>query len=243
MIRFFRGHRSCSAELDRRQLGARTLPSNVYGVLHQAGVCHDARIGASAASRDPGRCGRSRERRNLIRCSSPKRNPSPVVRETGLFYLPLRALSARAARDTLAVGVQGRRPVSDDVSGCTGHPFVPHEVAERISSAASVPVYGFLDQYLGRWIVGGSSIASRRMATRRPGLFCGSWKGESPPSSFPRSVKQQGHVSTGARCSGGGISEQRLLPEAKSSSGNRHHGRGTRGKSHSSPPLFWSRPG
>jgi signal transduction histidine kinase len=38
----------------------------------------------------------------------------------------------------------------------TGHPFVPHEVVERVSGAASVPVYGFLDQYLGRGIVGGS---------------------------------------------------------------------------------------
>jgi signal transduction histidine kinase len=38
----------------------------------------------------------------------------------------------------------------------TGQPFIPHEVVERVSSAASVPVYGFLDQYLGRGIMGGS---------------------------------------------------------------------------------------
>ena len=37
-----------------------------------------------------------------------------------------------------------------------GQAFVPHEVAERVSEAASVPVYGFLDQFLGRGIVGGS---------------------------------------------------------------------------------------
>ena len=36
-----------------------------------------------------------------------------------------------------------------------GEAFVPHEVAERISAAANAPVYGFLDQYLGRGIVGG----------------------------------------------------------------------------------------
>ena len=36
-----------------------------------------------------------------------------------------------------------------------GTPFVPHEAAERIAAASSVPVYGFLDQYLGRGIVGG----------------------------------------------------------------------------------------
>ena len=36
-----------------------------------------------------------------------------------------------------------------------GNTFVPHEVVERVSAAANAPVYGFLDQYLGRGIVGG----------------------------------------------------------------------------------------
>jgi len=36
-----------------------------------------------------------------------------------------------------------------------GETFVTHEVATRVSDAASVPVYGFVDQYLGRGIVGG----------------------------------------------------------------------------------------
>ncbi len=36
-----------------------------------------------------------------------------------------------------------------------GEPFVPHDVVERVSAAANAPVYGFLDQYLGRGIVGG----------------------------------------------------------------------------------------
>ena len=38
----------------------------------------------------------------------------------------------------------------------SGQPFVPHDVVERVSRAANVPVYGFLDQYIGRGIVGGS---------------------------------------------------------------------------------------
>ena len=37
-----------------------------------------------------------------------------------------------------------------------GQAFVPHDVVERVSKAASVPVYGFLDQYVGRGIVGGN---------------------------------------------------------------------------------------
>ena len=36
-----------------------------------------------------------------------------------------------------------------------GESFVPHEVVSRISETANVPVYGFVDQYLGRGIVGG----------------------------------------------------------------------------------------
>ena len=36
-----------------------------------------------------------------------------------------------------------------------GEPFVPHDVAERVAAAANAPVYGFVDQFLGRGIVGG----------------------------------------------------------------------------------------
>jgi signal transduction histidine kinase len=36
-----------------------------------------------------------------------------------------------------------------------GETFVPHEVVERVSAAANAPTYGFLDQYVGRGIVGG----------------------------------------------------------------------------------------
>jgi hypothetical protein len=36
-----------------------------------------------------------------------------------------------------------------------GETFVPHEVVERVSAAASAPTYGFLDQYIGHGIVGG----------------------------------------------------------------------------------------
>jgi PAS domain S-box-containing protein len=36
-----------------------------------------------------------------------------------------------------------------------GQVFVPHEAAERVAAAANAPVYAFIDQYLGRGIVGG----------------------------------------------------------------------------------------
>jgi hypothetical protein len=37
-----------------------------------------------------------------------------------------------------------------------GDSFVPYEVVERVSAAANAPTYGFLDQYVGRGIVGGN---------------------------------------------------------------------------------------
>jgi len=61
-----------------------------------------------------------------------------------------------------------------------GQPFVPHQVAERISDAASVPIYGFVDQYVGRGVVGGyvysldrhgliaANLALAVLAGRRP---------------------------------------------------------------------------
>ena len=42
----------------------------------------------------------------------------------------------------------------------SGEPFVPHNVLPLLSEAATAPVYGFLDQYLGRGIVGGSLYSS-----------------------------------------------------------------------------------
>ena len=46
-----------------------------------------------------------------------------------------------------------------------GAPFVPHDVVRRISTAARVPVYGFIDQYVGRGIVGGSLYSLAEQGT------------------------------------------------------------------------------
>jgi ABC-type uncharacterized transport system substrate-binding protein len=41
-----------------------------------------------------------------------------------------------------------------------GEPYVPHDVVPLVSAAANAPVYGFLDQFIGRGIVGGSLYSS-----------------------------------------------------------------------------------
>ncbi len=63
----------------------------------------------------------------------------------------------------------------------TGHPFVPHEVVERVSSAASVPVYSFLDQYLGRGIVGGSLYSLTAHGAETAKLVLRLLAGAAPP--------------------------------------------------------------
>ena len=53
-----------------------------------------------------------------------------------------------------------------------GESFVPQEVVERVSSASSVPVYGFTDQFLGRGIVGGQPVQLRCARQRNGQADC-----------------------------------------------------------------------
>ena len=72
-----------------------------------------------------------------------------------------------------------------------GHPFVPHEVVERVSSAASVPVYGFVDQYLGRGIVGGSLYSFTTHGAETAKMVLRLLTGAVPPQKLFRSLQQQ----------------------------------------------------
>jgi PAS domain S-box-containing protein len=61
-----------------------------------------------------------------------------------------------------------------------GHPFVPHDALERISAAASAPVYGSIDQYLGRGIVGGSLYSMARQGPETAKLALELFNGTKP---------------------------------------------------------------
>ena len=74
----------------------------------------------------------------------------------------------------------------------TGRPFVPHEAVEQIARTANAPVYAFLDQYLGRGIVGGHLYsldahgeAAARLALR---LLAGTPASAVPPVELPASI-------------------------------------------------------
>jgi signal transduction histidine kinase len=141
--------------LDRRQLGTRSLPPNMYGVLIKREFAptlelalhlHPATEGVAVVS------GTSDfDKELLAQAQSDFRPYKDRVSFTYLSDLSLDQLLAKLSqlpsRDIVLIIT-----VFQDGSG---QPFVPHDVVERVSKAASVPLYGFLDQYIGRGIVGG----------------------------------------------------------------------------------------
>ena len=66
-----------------------------------------------------------------------------------------------------------------------GQPCVPHDVAERISSAANAPLYGFLDQYLGHGIVGGRVYGLGQHGQEAAGLVLKILSGRKPQELAP----------------------------------------------------------
>ncbi|MGB9364945.1 MAG: HAMP domain-containing sensor histidine kinase [Xanthobacteraceae bacterium] len=61
-----------------------------------------------------------------------------------------------------------------------GEPFVPHEVVPLVSAAASRPLYGFLDQFLGRGIVGGKLYGTSAQGAGAAELVLRSLAGDVP---------------------------------------------------------------
>jgi len=61
-----------------------------------------------------------------------------------------------------------------------GSSFSPHDVVERLSAAANAPLYGFLDQYVGRGIVGGSLYSTETHGQQAAALVREILKGLKP---------------------------------------------------------------
>jgi signal transduction histidine kinase len=142
--------------LDRKQLGNRPLPPNWYGVLVKREFAPTL---------------------DIVLRIHPKIKEIVVVSGTSEFddtilavaQNEFRAYESRLAFTYLSdLPFQSLLPIlsrlpSDNIVFFTtlfqdgvGKSFIPHEALERISTAASVPVYGSADdQYLGRGIVGG----------------------------------------------------------------------------------------
>jgi hypothetical protein len=167
--------------LDRRQLGTRTLPPNVYGVLIKREFAPTLELALRLHPKTE----------NIVVVSGTSEFDTELLAEaqrefrsyenrvsfTYLSELPLEELLAMLSR----------LPPRDIILFTTlfqdgsGQPFVPHEVVERVSSAASVPVYGFLDQYLGRGIVGGSLYSSGVVGAKTAKMALLLLSGTTPP--------------------------------------------------------------
>jgi signal transduction histidine kinase len=166
--------------LDRRQLGTRSLPSNVYGVLVEREFAPTVELALHihpTTKRFVVVAGTSEFDKGLLAQAQDQfRSYDNRVSISYLSELPL---------DQLLVRVSQLRP-GDIVlfltlfQDGTGQPFIPHEVVERVSSAASVPVYGFLDQYLGRGIVGGSLYSFTALGSDTAGMVLRLLTGAAP---------------------------------------------------------------
>src|SRR5947207_1526439 len=142
--------------IDRRELNDRPLPSNVRGILVKRQFDPTLEI---ALKIHPGTervvvvAGTSEfDTRLLNQAREEFRAYENRVAFTYLTTLSLPNLLTEVSRLPPRTIVLFTTLFQDGA----GESFVTHDVAERISATANAPVYGFLDQYVGRGIVGGS---------------------------------------------------------------------------------------
>jgi PAS domain S-box-containing protein len=141
--------------IDRRELDGRVMPADVTGVLLKREFAPTLEL-ALALHRDTEHvvfvAGASEFDSRLVEQAKEELRPyESRVELRYLTALPLAELLTRLSRLPPRSVVLYSTLFRDGA----GESFVPHEAAEKISAAANAPVYGFLDQYLGRGIVGG----------------------------------------------------------------------------------------
>ena len=142
--------------VDRRELGDRSLPPHVHGVLLKREFAptlelaiglhpHTKRVVVVAGTSEF-------DTRLLDQARQEFGVYENRLAFTYLTTLPLQKLLTELAGLPPQTIVLFTTFFQDGA----GEPFVPHDVLPLVSAAASAPTYGFLDQYLGRGIVGGN---------------------------------------------------------------------------------------
>ena len=141
--------------IDHRELGDRALPAGVTGVLLRREFAPTVEIALAL---------------------QPETERAILVSGTSAFDVAVREQAVeelRAFEGRLAIEDWSARPFPDILRAAEALPphtivlfasmfrdaaataFIPHEAAAQLSAAANAPVYGFVDQFLGRGIVGG----------------------------------------------------------------------------------------
>jgi hypothetical protein len=166
--------------IDRREFGNRSLPPHVHGVLVQREYAPTVELAlrihpdtkqitvvAGTSEFDVGLLDQAR---------SEFRAYEDRVAFTYLTTLPLRELLGELRKLPPKTLVLYTSFFRDGV----GEPFVTHNVVQLVSAAANAPLYGFIDQYIGRGIVGGSVTVCPSTAMRRRNCYCRFWRILSP---------------------------------------------------------------
>ena len=142
--------------VDRREIGDRSLPPHVRGILVKREFAPTLEIALGLhpqTKRVAVVAGTSEfDRRILDQARNEFRVHADRVAFTYLTALPLRQILTELSQLPPQTIVLFTTLFQDGA----GEAFVTHDVAQRVSAAASAPVYSFLDQYVGRGIVGGS---------------------------------------------------------------------------------------
>jgi signal transduction histidine kinase len=142
--------------IDRTQLGDRSLPPNVHGILVKREYAPTLEIALALhpATEKVFVVGGASDF-DISLLAAARQELAAFERQVSIEYLtglPLKDLLAKLSQLPPNALVLYTTLFKDGA----GAAFVPHEVIGRIAAAANAPVYGFLDQYLGRGIVGGS---------------------------------------------------------------------------------------
>jgi len=142
--------------VEKRQLRAGVLPANVTGVLVKRQFSPTLEI-ALALQPDTERvvmvAGTSKFDTDLLAQAKEEFHPyEDRLAFTYLTTLPMSELLSRLSKLPPHTIILYTTLFRDGA----GEAFVPHDVLQHISEIANAPVYGFLDQYMGRGIVGGS---------------------------------------------------------------------------------------
>ena len=142
--------------IDRRELGDRSLPPHVHGVLLKREFAPTLELAL----------GLHPDTKHIAVVAGTSEFDTRLLEQArqqfGVYEsrLAFRYLTA-APLQKLLIDLAGLPPQTIVLfttlfQDGAGKSFVPHNVVPLVSAAASAPVYGFLDQYLGRGIVGGS---------------------------------------------------------------------------------------
>ena len=201
--------------LDRVQLGSRALPSNVYGVLVKREFAPTLEVALSlhpATKRFVVVAGASEFDKGLLAQARDQFRPyENRVSISYLSELPLDQILARVSQLPpdeivlfLSLFSRRRRPTL----------CIPHEVVERISGAASVPVYGFVDQYLGRGITGGSLYSFTAHGSDTARMVLPLLTGVAPPQKLSESFSNR-IIFDWRQMTRWDISESRLPPNSE----------------------------